>query len=62
MRDLAVSIKMTIVLTLLTGIAYPLVMVGLAKVLFPFQSEGSLVTRNGKVIGSVLIGQNFASP
>jgi potassium-transporting ATPase KdpC subunit len=57
-----VAIKMTIVLTVLTGIIYPLAMVGLAHVLFPAQAEGSLLYRNGTVVGSSLMGQNFKSP
>ncbi len=57
-----VACKMTIVLTLLTGIIYPIVMVGLAHLLFPRQAEGSLIVRGGQVVGSALIGQNFSSP
>ena len=56
-----IAIKMTIVLTLLTGIIYPVAMVALAHVFFPWQSSGSLVIRNGQVIGSALVGQNFSS-
>jgi potassium-transporting ATPase KdpC subunit len=57
-----VACKMTIVLTLLTGILYPVVLVGLAHLLFPKQAEGSLIVRDGRVVGSELIGQNFTSP
>jgi potassium-transporting ATPase KdpC subunit len=57
-----VACKMTIALTLLTGIMYPVAMVGLAHLLFPHQAEGSLIVRNGQVVGSELIGQNFSSP
>ena len=56
-----IAIKMTIVLTLLTGIAYPVAMVALAHLLFPVQAEGSLVVRDGQVIGAEQIGQNFSS-
>src|ERR1700756_3432562 len=56
-----VAFKMTIVLTLLTGILYPVAMVGLAHLFFPRQAEGSLIVREGQVIGSALIGQNFSS-
>jgi potassium-transporting ATPase KdpC subunit len=59
---LMVAVKMTIVLTVLTGIIYPLAMVGLTHVLFPAQAEGSLLYRNGVPVGSWLIGQNFKSP
>jgi K+-transporting ATPase ATPase C chain len=48
--------------TLLLGIGYPLAMTGLGQGLFPHQANGSLVTRNGQVVGSELIGQNFAGP
>jgi K+-transporting ATPase ATPase C chain len=57
-----VAVRMTIVLTVLTGIAYPLAMVGVAHVLFPAQAGGSLIYRNGAVAGSSLMGQNFKSP
>lgn len=50
------------VLTLLTGIAYPLVVTGLAQTLFPAQAHGSLILKDGKAVGSALIGQSFADP
>jgi potassium-transporting ATPase KdpC subunit len=62
MRSMMIAIKMTIVLTVLTGILYPLAMVGVARVVFPSQAEGSLIYRDGIPIGSWLIGQNFKSP
>lgn len=62
MRSMMIAIKMTIVLTVLTGILYPLAMVGVARVVFPSQAEGSLIYRDGIPIGSSLIGQNFKSP
>jgi potassium-transporting ATPase KdpC subunit len=55
------ALKFLLVMTVLTGIAYPLFMTGLAQVFFPVKSNGSLILRDGKVIGSVLIGQNFDS-
>jgi len=62
MRALLIAIRMTIVLTILTGLIYPLAMVGIAHVIFPWQSAGSIATRNGQVVGAATIGQNFASP
>jgi len=59
MRSLLVAIKMTIVLTLLTGIVYPIVMVGLGHVLFPAQAGGSLIYKNESPVGSSLMAQNF---
>jgi K+-transporting ATPase ATPase C chain len=59
MRQLRTAVVMTIVLTVLTGLVYPLVMTGLAQVVFPHQANGSLIERNGVVIGSELIGQSF---
>ena len=51
-----------VLLSLVTGVAYPLVVTGVAKVAFPSQAAGSLVERDGKVVGSTLIGQNFSDP
>src|SRR5215510_10703846 len=62
MRTLIVAIKMTIVMTVLTGVVYPLAMVGVARVVFPVQAQGSLIVRGGKVLGSSIIGQNFSKP
>ncbi len=62
MRVLAISVKLTVVLTILTGLVYPLVITGLANLIFPHQAQGSLVASGGKIVGSELIGQNFASP
>jgi K+-transporting ATPase ATPase C chain len=62
MRTLIVAIKMTVVLTVLTGLIYPIAMVGIARVMFPAQAAGSLIVRDGRVAGSSLIGQNFSKP
>jgi len=56
------AFKMTCVLTLLTGVVYPFLVFGLGWLLFPVQANGSLVARDGRVVGSALIGQNFAEP
>ena len=56
------ALLMLVALTLLTGVAYPLLVTGLAQGLFPQQAAGSLVMQGGKPVGSALIGQNFADP
>ena len=60
-RHLATATRMTVVTTVLLGLAYPLIITGLAQVLFPDQANGQLIVRNGQVIGSRIIGQPFAS-
>jgi K+-transporting ATPase ATPase C chain len=55
------ALVLLVLLTLLTGIAYPLAVAGVARLAFPGQAAGSLVRRDGRIVGSALIGQNFAS-
>jgi potassium-transporting ATPase KdpC subunit len=56
------GLRIKIFMTIALGIVYPLVLTGICQVIFPHQSNGSLITVNGKVIGSELIGQNFTKP
>ena len=56
------ALVLFVALTVLTGVAYPLAVTGIAKAVFPSQAAGSLIERGGKVVGSVLIGQNFSDP
>src|SRR5689334_4220369 len=61
MNEIRPAIMLLIALTLLTGLAYPLAMTGVAVAPFPKSAEGSLIERDGKVVGSALIGQEFKS-
>ena len=61
-RQMLPGLRMTLVMTVLTGLIYPGVVTGLCQMLFPKQANGSLVYKGGKVIGSALIGQNFTKP
>jgi len=61
-KHFVTAILMTVVTTVLLGIVYPFVVWGLAQVIFPKQANGSLITANGKIMGSHMIGQPFSSP
>ena len=61
-RQMLPGLRMTLVMTVLTGLIYPGIVTGLCQMLFPKQANGSLEYKDGKVIGSTLIGQNFTKP
>jgi len=61
-KNLIIAIWMTVLTTLLLGVVYPLAVTGLAQLFFPGEANGQLITQNGKLVGSRLIGQPFSSP
>ena len=61
-RNLLVAVLMTVVTTVLLGVIYPLVITGIAQAIFPDKANGQLIERDGKIIGSRIIGQAFSSP
>jgi potassium-transporting ATPase KdpC subunit len=56
------AVSLFVLLTVVTGVVYPLAVTGVAKVVFPQQAAGSLIVKDGKAVGSSLIGQNFTDP
>jgi K+-transporting ATPase ATPase C chain len=62
LREMKTALLMTVVTTVLLGLVYPLLLTGLAQVLFPHQANGQLIERDGTIVGSRIIGQPFTSP
>lgn len=61
-KNLLISIPMTVATTILFGLLYPLIVTGLAQLIFPYKANGQLIVRHGKVVGSAIIAQGFSGP
>jgi K+-transporting ATPase ATPase C chain len=61
-KNILISISMTIATTILFGLIYPLIVTGLAQLIFPHKANGQLIEKDGAVVGSSIIGQGFTSP
>ena len=61
-RQVSIAVRMLLVRTLLTGVVYPALVTFVAQLAFPARAQGSLILRDGRVVGSELIGQHFTSP
>src|ERR1051326_1735425 len=61
-KEIGPGLRLTVIFTILTGLVYPIVTTGISQLIFPKQANGNLLSVNGRVVGSTLIGQNFSKP